>query len=160
MTPEEKQARALGHGLVNVSLIWSASAKAGLPFYAACALMEKESGGRNVYGHDAGGALSGYPHPVTFDNWRVFRWLVIDKGMTSNGVGPAQITWKPFFLRMEDELLKPWSPFDNMFFGFRLIRDYRVGKTWADAGTRYNGSPDYGRDYAAKVETWRLMMNP
>jgi len=30
-----------------------------------CALLEKESGGRNVYGeHDVGGALSGFPKTV------------------------------------------------------------------------------------------------
>ena len=150
--------------LANAEATAVACRKASLPFYVACALLEKESGGRNVYGgHDANGALSGFPQLVNAGNFEVFRWLVLDKGQTSNGVGPCQITYKGYFTQMEAEGLKPWAVEDNRFFGFRILKANHdhIGQ-WMGAGAQFNGSPrpnraalDYGRDFAAKVVKWQ-----
>ena len=159
VTPE-RIARATRFGLMNVGPAAIACRKAGLPFYAACALLEKESGGRNVYGHDAGGALSGYPGTVDASNFDVFRWLVFDKGQTSNGVGPCQLTWKGFFIDMEAKGLKPYDIADNMLYGFGLLAGYyAASKSWEAAGARYNGSPAYGKDFAVKVRTWHTRLS-
>lgn len=158
-------------GLENVDAAARACRKAGLPFAVACALLEQESGGRNVYGHDVGGALAGYPRAVNRDNFAVFRWMVLDRGMTANGVGPCQITYAGtrrangtrdggYFRQMDEQGLRPWVAEDNMQFGFALLRaHYESGpKSWAAAGTRYNGSPSYGADLAAKVAAWKLRL--
>lgn len=156
LTDKQKLELAQRHGLSNTKHILAACREAKLPFYAACALMEKESRGRNVYGNDSGGTFAGAPFGVNKYNWVVFRWLVITKGARSNGVGPAQLTYKGFFTDMEAQGLKPWEPHDNMLYGFRLLKKYKNERgTWEGAGTAYNGSSTYGREFADIVEKWR-----
>ena len=146
---------AVDFGLVNVRQISRAANEEHVPFHVACALFQKESGGHNVYGHDVGGALSGYPRAVNEENYAVFRWMVITKGMTSNGVGPSQITWRGFFPDMESQGLKPYDVLDNMRYGLRILRGhYDTEGNWRDAGTRYNGSSVYGADFAVKIGEW------
>lgn len=146
-------------GLVNVDDAAIACRKAGLPFYAACALLEKESGGRNVYGHDKGGVLSGFSLDVNVDNFAAFLFEV-NRGQTSNGVGPCQITFKGYFAQMIAKGLSPWVPADNMQFGFGLLLGHynAHGHDWAAAGTAYNGASAYGNDLAAKVAAWRTRL--
>lgn len=138
---------------------------ANLPFFVACALLEMESDGKNVYGHDKGGALSGYPFRVDRSNYRVFEWLV-SNGMPSNGVGPCQITYVPYFGIMRARNLAPWLPQDNMRFGFELLAgNYARTKSWEKAGAQYNGGPrpnlnalKYGGRFAGqggKVAQWK-----
>lgn len=160
LATEEQKRKARDFGLKNVELIAIAANEVGLPFYAACALMQKESMGRNIYGNDYLGTLSGYPYDVNHDNYRVFRWLVFTKGKRSNGVGPCQLTYKGFFTQMEKEGLKPYDPYDNMFFGFRLLLSYyKSSGSWTKAGTRYNGSSTYGRDFSKKVSAWKTRLS-
>lgn len=143
-------------GLWNVDAAAVACREAGLPFFAACALLEKESGGRNVYGNDKGGVLSGFPLQVNADNFAAFRWEVVDRGRTSNGVGPCQITYRGFFHEMEKRGLKPYDVHDNMLFGFDLLRrHYEAGGSWVAAGTAYNGARTYGIDLDKKVGEWK-----
>lgn len=137
----------------------------GVPFYVSCALFEQESKGRNGYGHDAGGALAGFPEPVSKANFLVFRWLVFEQGHPSNGVGPAQITYKGYFLDMEKQGLKPWVVRDNMHYGLTLLlKAYLAnGKKWQRAGEVYNGGPGkpseaavrYGKEFQAKIDAWK-----
>lgn len=156
LTDKQKVELAQRHGLSNTKIILEAAREAGIPFYVGCALMEKESHGRNVYGNDSGGTFAGAPFGVNKYNWQVFRWLVVSKGHRSNGVGPAQLTYKGFFTDMESKGLKPWDPHDNMLYGFRLLKKYKNEKgSWTAAGTAYNGSASYGRELADLVEKWR-----
>lgn len=161
LTNVQKRVVAEAFGLVNVEQIWIQAARVELPFYIACAIMEKESGGRNVYGHDEGGALSGFPEGVNRSNFAVFRWLVFDRGQQSNGVGPAQITFKGHFSVMEAEGLKPWNVADNLFYGFRLFKNYLVDAdgSIAIAGKWYNGSSEYGIDLANKAAAWKKRLS-
>lgn len=156
----ERIAVAKRHGLVNVETIAATCREAGVPFYAACALFMMESGGRNLYGHDVGGTLAGYPEPVTKENFAVFAWLVFTKGQPSNGVGPSQITYKGYFTDMQTTGLNPWSVHDNMLYGLRILAaNYKATGSWEKAGARYNGggspSPaalDYGRKFLRKAQ--------
>ena len=160
LTDTQKLNLAQRHGLSNTRQILDACRAARLPFFAACALMEKESRGRNVYGNDSGGTFAGAPFGVNKYNWEVFRWLVIVKGERSNGVGPCQLTYKGFFTDMESKGLKPYDVYDNMLYGFRLLRGYKNEHgSWAGAGTAYNGSSTYGREFADLVEKWRARIN-
>lgn len=150
------------YGLVNVEDAAVACRIAGLPFYAACALLEKESGGKNEWGHDHGGVFSGYPGEVTEAGYRAFREFLA-RGMTSNGVNACQITDKSHFPIMEARGLKPWVVLDNMIYGFELMAgDFKAnGNNWTKAGTVYNhgsmrdGIQPYGTDYLLKVIEWR-----
>jgi hypothetical protein len=155
-TRDEQISIAKEFGLVNVWPLWRAAKDNECPFYVACALMQKESGGKNVYGHDKGGVLSGYPDEVSEENFKVFRYLVLEQGFPSNGVGPAQLTYKGFFEHMEELDLKAWDPYDNMLYGLRLIMQYYDDfSNWANVGSMYNGSPEYGLDFARKVAEWK-----
>ena len=155
---------AAAAGIENADAAAKACRRAGLPFWVACALLEKESGGRNIFGHDKGGAG---PHgqPVTRANFEAFYREVLG-GATSNGVGPCQITWAGsvkggerdggYFAQMLGMDLAPWKPLDNMVFGFALIRKHynRLGDSWQKAGAAYNGRESYGADFLAKVIGW------
>jgi hypothetical protein len=149
--------------LANADIAAKACREVRLPYFVACALLEQESGGHNVYGHDANGALSGFPFDVTEGNFQVFEWLVFTKHQTSNGVGPTQITYPGYFTQMAERRLDPWDPFDNMLFGFELLKgNYDRLGSWEKAGSVYNGGPKpnadalkYGRDLVAKVTAWK-----
>jgi hypothetical protein len=144
------------HGLVNVATIQMAAQNVGIHLAPACALMTMESSGRNVYGHDKDAALSGYPHQVDESNFKVYHWLVTEKGMTPNGVGPSQLTFMGFINDMIADGHRPWVLMDNMEYGFSLILDYRHSQgSWLDAATKYNGSSDYGRRFVASLDNWR-----
>lgn len=144
-------------GLANVDIIAPVSRSVGLQFYAACALMQKESMGRNVYGHDSGGALSGFPGEVNQGNWEVFRWLVFDQNKASNGVGPCQLTYRGFFTDMEKQKLKPYIVWDNLLYGLRLLKGYHdLTQSWKAAGTKYNGSALYGASFEKIVGEWKV----
>jgi hypothetical protein len=150
-------ATAKAFGLANVDQAAVACRLAGLQFYAACALLEKESGGKNVYGNDKGGVLSGFTGQVSPGNWEAFRYEVVVRKQTSNGVGPCQLTYPGFFTDMEAKGLRPYAVADNMLYGFGLLAGlYKAhGNDWAAAGAAYNGASAYGQDLAVKVAAWR-----
>lgn len=150
--------------IANAVTIASVCNMTGCPFYLAVAMIERESRGRNVYGHDVGGALSGFPGSVNQGNFEVFRWLVIDKKKTSNGVGPAQLTWPGFFIEMEKRGLKPWWPADNIRYGVELLFSYyQHARDLGDgvraairyAGTKYNGASTYGDGLLEGALRWK-----
>ena len=172
----ERIAVAQAAGLTNVIEAAVACRLAGLPFFAACALLEKESGGANVYGHDAGTPFSttalGRPANgrVTASNFQQFLSQVCFHGRPSNGVGPCQITYAGalkgglrdggFFRQMMDRGLLPWVPADNMLFGFEQLAGYAgASLDWHAAGKLYNGAEAYGADLAAKVLAWKKRLH-
>lgn len=161
-------------GLAHAYVAALACREAGLPFPVACALLSKESGGRNIYGHDRGGVFStngrsvtiqgktyapGADIEVTASNCAAFLWQV-GGGALSNGVGPCQITYKGYFPQMLDQDMLPWDPHDNMLFGFRILAaNYARTKDWARAFGHYNGGgvPDmtYGNSAKSLLDTWK-----
>jgi hypothetical protein len=156
--PARKIQIAKDYGLENVDALATVAAMVPVPFAVACALIEKESMGRNVYGHDVGGVFSDLP--ATFEvnegNFQIFEYYVVAKGHTSNGVGPCQITYRGFFPQMREERLCAWVPRDNMLFGMRLIKSLKTTYgSWEAAGTHYNGSATYGADFAKKIAEWK-----
>jgi hypothetical protein len=155
--------KAKAQALQNVDTAARVANETGNKFYHLCALLEKESMGKNVYGHDAGGALSGFNKTVNQGNYEVFEWLVFTKGQTSNGVGPLQLTYKGFFTDMKKQGLKPWDVHDNMAYGAKLWLTYykearHSGLNRDDAirkaGARYNGSASYGERLLVIMDKW------
>lgn len=165
--------------LDNAPAILAAASRAGVDLALACALIEQESAGKNVYGHDSGGTYSTrdaevvldgvtYPRgsdvPVTEANYARFVALVAS-GAKSNGVGPAQITYRGYFPDAERRGLRLWLPEDNLTFGLQIIaRHLAAGRSIAEAGTLYNagnltaGVTAYGRDLETKTDTWRARL--
>lgn len=156
-------AKAKAQGLANVDIAARVANETGNKFYHVLALLEKESDGHNVYGHDVGGTLNGFPHAVTKENYAVFYWLVVTRGGRSNGVGPMQLTFKGFHTDMINKGLKPWDPYDNITYGTQLWLGYykaaRASGLSRDdaikrAGTRYNGAAAYGDRLLVIMDKW------
>ena len=156
----------LGRHLDNAAAIVAAARRADVPLAVAAALAELESGGRNVFGHDAGGVHSaprGTDVPVTRKSYQELVARVA-QGETSNGVGPAQITWPPYFAQAAERGLRLWEPEDNLAFGLEILRGHLGGDLSAEgiarAGTLYNagtlsdGVTAYGRRLAAATRAW------
>ena len=150
-----------GAGVENAAAIVAASNDTGLPLGVAMGMVMKETGGANVYGHDRGGACSGWGQ-VTEDNFRNSFLPVVLSGGTSNGVGPTQITYPGYF--RQNPGYPWWDPYANCVVGFNLLKGY-CGGDYSDAslvaaGSTYNsGSPTgtastYGRTFAALAEDW------
>lgn len=142
---------------------FTAAETAELPLPAACALLEKETGGgANVWGHDPGGVFCGLPGVVTEQLFVAFLWEIRHNGRRSNGVGPTQITYAGHFDVMEKRGLRPWIPMDNMIYGFELLRSEWESHShdWVAAGTAYNGAAAYGVDLEKRVQLWRDRLRP
>ncbi len=163
-------AAAQAHGLTQVEALAAACDKHDFRFYHACAILQKETGGLNIYGHDRGGvfSLASGNKEVTEENFAEF-WKKVKAGATSNGVGPMQITYRGHFPIMADLGLKAWVPADNIEYGIRVIAaDYRAqrvaGKTVPQsfhyAATVYNlgsfkSTWPYGLDALDKAALWK-----
>ena len=156
-------------GLANADLIVQAASATGLPLPILAAMVQKESGGQNVYGHDAGGVFSvaGQNVEVTQANFTEFRRRVVDGGEKSNGVGPSQVTYRGYWTAYPDYPF--WEPLANLKFGATLLLDLLDGDTSdasiSSAGAHYNGgtSPNekavaYGADLLTKTNAWRARL--
>ena len=168
-------------GLVNADLIVQAASATGVPLAIAAAMIQKETGGKNIYGHDAGGVYStltgpvvvggivyekGADIPVTSLNFVEFLRLVT-AGAKSNGVGPAQLTYAGYFKQYPT--YEFWDALANIKFGLTIIADYLDGDfsdaSISSAGARYNGGTNpgskalaYGADLLAQTKIWRARL--
>ena len=161
--------------LFNSTALVAAAKRAGVPLYLAAALIREESSGKNIYGNDLNGIYgtnedtpASYNKWVTEANYKTFlsRLLYEDgrlrPNVTSNGVGPAQITYWALHRDARDEGLRLWVPEDNMFFGLRLFATY-LGGDYSEssvklAATRYNAGPTVTSPnaYGNKVWDWAV----
>jgi hypothetical protein len=120
------------------------------------ATVEKESGFRHIFGHDAGGWFAG--KPVTEARYKDLRNHLRADWSGANGVGYVQVTYPPFITA--DGTL--WKPKANLRWGARHLADLLEGKgSLASKLNAYNGDPtgQYGRDLAAIVRAYRLALN-
>ena len=149
-------------GVQNADAIVRAANDEGLPLGIAVALIMKESGGKNIYGHDRGGVLSAPGElQVTEDNFKNQFLPAVLGGATSNGVGLTQITYPGYFRQNPD--LAWWDPYTNARFGFNLIKGYLNGRyddaALVAAGSTYNsgsptGNPAYGQTFRDLAVEW------
>ena len=160
--------------LFNTDALVAAAKRAGVPLHLAAALIRQESSGKNVYGNDWGGIYgtdantpASYNKTVTNANYKTFLSLLLREdgtwtGRTSNGVGPAQITYWALHRDARGEGLNLADPEDNMFFGLRLFAQY-LGGDYSEASvklaaTRYNAGPaaTTPNAYGQKVWEWAV----
>ena len=136
--------------------VLEAVATTKLPLSYALALIEKETGGRNVYGHDHVRNPAPKGGKVTARNYAAYK-KARKAGMGMQGVGPTQLTWFEY-QDHADKLGGAWRPYPNMVVGFALLGSHikRLGKEKGAAA--YNGTGDaadaYGRDFVRKQEAW------
>lgn len=131
----------------------------GLKLPLACALVEQESGGRNVFGCDAGGPFC--HDPVTRERVK----HIVDGGKFRHGmqgIGLTQITWWEFVLKAE-KLGGAHLPANQLQVGFALMADYVKSFPFKEALGAYNAGPQsrglgiqngYAAEVAAKHEAW------
>ena len=132
----------------------------------ACALVEKESGGRNVFGCDWGSQWAGQS---PWCNERVTRPRLdalladIESGYGSNGVGLTQLTHPPFIHEAES-MGGAHVPRYQCRVGFRLLRDlilklgYTAGLAAYNAGEgnwQLGINNGYAGDLAYKHGLWK-----
>jgi CHAP domain-containing protein len=134
--------------------------RSGLPVALACAVLEKETGFRNVFGHDAvrnpvksppGGLLA-----VTADNYRQYLFHR-RRGLGNQGVGPMQLT-SSFLQDRADQLGGCWQPAPNIRVGLEFLAG-NIRRLGLRSGVvAYNGSGPaaqrYGDDVLARARAW------
>ena len=132
-----------------------------VPVSLVCAVLQMESGFRNVFGHDkvanpvrspAGGLLE-----VTEERYRTY--LKHRKaGQGAQGVGPAQLTW-PAFQDRADKLGGCWKPGPNIKVAVGVLADNIKAAGIRGGIASYNGSGSAAQAYAGRVlaleRTWR-----
>ncbi len=129
-------------------LIVEEAERIGLRLPLACALVQQESGGKNIMGCDAGAPFC--HKPVTARRVRMVL-AYVDGGGASQGVGLTQITYPPL-IRAAEALGGAHLPRYQLRVGFGVLRDYLVTKPLTEALGAYNAGPaNPNYDYADKV---------
>lgn len=144
----------------------------GVPLPVAAAVMQVESGGRNVFGNDAGGMFATPDGPdleVTEERHHQLYEAVVPPreadpaaAVPMNGEGPMQITWWKYLQQAGKAGVRLWIPVENIKFGLGILKGFldQEGGDVARAATLYNagslksGVNDYGRRVAAEAEVW------
>jgi hypothetical protein len=151
-----------GHGQVIVE----EAERAGLDLDLACALVEQESGGRNIFGADHREACESPEMPpfchvrVTAERVGQLLLHIEEHGFgASNGIGLTQLTYPPL-IRMAEEMGGAHRPRFQCRVGFTELRNLveRYG-TRTGLGI-YNGGPAhpnfaYAWDVLEKRNEWR-----
>lgn len=142
---------AARNGLTNsLRALWEARA-AGISPALALAILEQESGGKNVFGHDPTIFIgAGEVTKAKYLAYREQRRASGNRKM--QGVGPMQLTWWEY-QDQADNLGGAWVPKYNMRAGYRRLADLiKAHGTWTGV-ERYNGSGPAAQAYRQSVHT-------
>lgn len=177
MTLKEKQARwaaiARNHGIRNPLVAIEEGHKVGIGPALAVAMLEQESGGRNVWGHDptifVGGydrkhnkfwtkaKYNGYVNEAGYKEYRAQRRASGNRLM--QGCGPMQLTWWEF-QDGADRMGGCWKVRPNIRYGMTRLSGLMKVHGRRAGIMRYNGSGPAAVAYAASVmlkwAKWRL----
>jgi hypothetical protein len=136
--------------------ILEAVATTKIPLSYALALVEKESGGRNIFGHDPVRNPAQKGGRVTAKNYAAYK-RARKAGMGMQGVGHTQLTWYEF-QDQADRLGGAWKPYPNMVVGFRHLKTLVNAHGKEHGAAAYNGTGPaadaYGKDFVKKQEAW------
>ncbi len=147
-------------GVGNASDCVEAQGRLHKPYLSDCvALLENESGGRNIFGADPGGSAlprRWFDTAVThakYDYYRARR----NAGMTPNGVGPCQLT-DAGLQKAADRAGGCWKPLYNMLVGFAYLAQLQERYGGYAGFAAYNGSGPAAIAYAdratERAATW------
>jgi hypothetical protein len=159
MTPHELKRLLPAHAEDGMAThILHACHGTGLPVSYALALLEKETGFRNVFGHDPTRAI-----PDAWKGTRVttakYRYYKARRrlGYGMQGVGPCQLTWYAF-QDEADRIGGCHRPYPNLCVGFRRLRELVTAHGRQAGAAAYNGVGDaaeaYGLDFVRRQAEW------
>ena len=139
-------------GKWGVRVVWEAR-RAGIPISLGCALIEKESAFRNVFGHDP--TIYAAAGLVTKGKYLAYK---AQRGTTRmQGVGPCQLTWWAT-QDQADRLGGCWLPKHNIRVGFQTLAGNVRRYGYVTGCARYNGSGPaadaYSRALRALATSW------
>ena len=141
----------------------------------ACALVEQESGGKNIFGcdHGAGPDRSWVEDPpycqveVTAERVEKLIWNYNQppKGVGANGIGYCQLTFMPFVLEAQ-KLGGAHIARNNMIVGFNHLNDLLAKHDYLNAVEAYNDGNGHTNDpenpydvqFAEKHRGWKLRL--
>lgn len=156
MTSEqEKLVKVISvYGMQNAQACVEAQDAKNRPELSQClAMLENESGGRNIFGGEGSACpVEWYEAEVTEARYVVYRERR-DRGMTPNGVGPTQIT-DPGLQIEAQELGGCWIPKHNMAVGFGFLHQLMVEHGTEGGFTAYNGSGPAAIAYGERAMRW------
>lgn len=150
--------RARGAGARHALKIAQEARRAGLPLDLAYALVEQESGGRNIFGCDHGAGRAFCHQEVTRE-----RVQALLRSGLANGVGLTQLTYPPL-VREADRIGGAHRPRFQLRVGFKVLKD-NIRRLGYRSGIRaYNGSGPAAERYAdlliARRSRWHRTLNP
>lgn len=141
---------AAEHGIKNsLRALWEAR-HYGISPALAIAMLEQESDGENVFGHDPTIFIGA--GQVTRDKYMEYRRQRRASGnRLMQGVGPMQLTWWEF-QDGADKMGGAWIPKYNIRYGFHRLADLiDAHGTW-EGVERYNGSGPNAEAYRRSVK--------
>lgn len=152
------------YGIQNAQAIVEAHASSpNMPALSQClAMIEKESGGANVFGHDPWNP-SAYPQglacPVSWNGgpvtWARYAWYKLwrNRGRQPQGVGPCQLTGET--LQKEAEHAGGcWKPRHNCGVGFNFLHQLMLQHGTEGGFAAYNGSGEAAEEYGRSAMEW------
>lgn len=164
------RAKRAGSKNYTLRIIWEAR-RAGIPISAGFALVEKESGFRNVFGHDPTASIPADWKGTTVTERKYDYYLRKRARYGMQGVGPTQLTWWEYQDRA-DRLGGCHVPKHNIRVGFEVFashfkkyrsRGYNVRTSLRLAGRDYNGTgraaEAYGWDFVRKYDRWHRALD-
>jgi hypothetical protein len=153
--------RARRHGAHYALRIIRLARRAGLPISLGFAIVEQESGFRNVYGHDAVRNPAPKGGRVTRANYRDVYLPARGRGLGMQGVGPCQLTW----YELQDAADRAggcWRPTPNIATAFDHLAALVAAHGLHAGLAAYNGAGPAAERYAAQVRarmgTWHRIL--
>jgi soluble lytic murein transglycosylase-like protein len=143
---------ANAHGAKYSLRIITEARKNKVPISLAFALVQQESGFRNVFGHDPTHSIpeNWKGTVVTVDKYKVYKKNRPSSGM--QGVGPCQLTWYEY-QDHADALGGCWKPRYNIAVAMEHLGNMLQSYQRHEAIKRYNGGGVAAERYANEVES-------
>jgi hypothetical protein len=159
----ERETIANGPAIIQAFNQLGAEPAVGFTLAACLAVVENESSGENVWGHDPwneGAYPKGEAHPpgpaldpVTQESYTRYK-LLRDQGLQPQGCGPCQLTSTDLQVAAE-RAGGCWIPVHNCYIGFGYLRRLFVAHQAAAGGfAAYNGSGPAAAVYAGRAMAW------
>ena len=149
---DEKRAILLTHyGVANAySAVAAQHTVKGVDLSDCVALLENESGGRNVFGGEGTACPRIWREGEVTQARYTYYKLRRNLGMSPNGVGPTQLT-DPTLQKLAEKRGGCWIPLHNMEIGFGYFSELvELHGIWGGA-MRYNGSGPDAEAYATRL---------
>lgn len=152
MSLDEKRVQLLDdYGIANAAdCVKAQRGTRGVDLSDCVALLENESGGRNIFGSEGTACPSDwYEKEVTQTRYTFYK-IRRNLGYTVNGVGPTQLT-DAGLQKLAEDAGGCWKPLHNMEIGFDYFGGLVITHGLWGGAMRYNGSGAAAENYANRL---------